>query len=236
MAFTRPEHQIIADLLGRMEGQFLLDSKCWFGGGTAIVLRLGEYRRSLDLDFLCSHAEGYRELRNAAVRVGSRAFFPVEAVSARDPRIDQYGIRMFLTYRKLPIKVEIVREARIDVHGEMDPVLNIPTLLVPDMFAEKLLANADRCMDRSVGYRDAVDLGKLIQAYGGIPDIAVKKATQAYGADIARKVVWVVNRLQNAQEFRHMTETLQMDHALAIEALDALRAECRRVWPNPLDE
>lgn len=81
-----------------------------------------------------------------------------------------------------------------------------------------------------------MDLGKLIQAYGGIPDIAVKKATQAYGADIARKVVWVVNRLQNAQEFRHMTETLQMDHALAIEALDALRAECRRVWPNPLDE
>ncbi|RUM96929.1 hypothetical protein EET67_15435 [Pseudaminobacter arsenicus] len=230
MTFSRPEHQIIADLLGRTDGQFLLDSKCWFGGGTAIVLRLGEYRRSLDLDFLCSHAEGYRELRNAAVRMGSRAFFPREAVSARDPRIDQYGIRMFLIYRELPIKVEIVREARIDVEGEMDPALNIPTLIVPDMFAEKLLANADRCMDRSVGYRDAIDLGKLIQIYGGIPDSAVKKATHAYGADIERKLVWAINRLQNPEELRYAAEMLLMDRRAAAEAIEALRSECRGLW------
>ncbi len=234
MTFLRAEHQIIADLLGRMDHRLLLDSRCWFGGGTAIVLLTGEYRRSLDVDFLCSSPDGYRDLRNAVVRSGPKALFPESAVGLREPRMDQYGVRMFLDYRGLRIKVEIVREARIDVDGRMDPVLKVPTLHRHDLFAEKLLANADRCMDRSVAYRDAIDLGMLLKAYGGIPGIALEKAIGAYGADIERKAVWVVNRLQDRQELMHAAEALQMDHAVATDAIEALRRDCRRLWPQAL--
>ena len=232
MRFVRPEHQIIADMLGRMNSRLLQECRCWFGGGTAIVLLFGEYRRSLDVDFLCSSTEGYRTLRNAVAGGGPGALFAEEVASAREARADQYGVRMFLTYRDLPIKLEIVRESRIVVEGEMNGDLQVPVLDLRDMFAEKLLANADRCMDRSIAYRDAIDLGRLVQACGGIPEDAVAKAVHAYGADIERKITWVVNRLADRDELDRSAETLQMDRAAAADAVAALRRDCRRIWPE----
>ena len=41
----------------------LRDHGCLFGGGTAIVLRHGEYRESVDVGFLVSDLGGYRRLR-----------------------------------------------------------------------------------------------------------------------------------------------------------------------------
>ena len=209
-----------------------MDNKCWFGGGTAIVLRLGEYRRSLDVDFLCSDTDGYRELRNALVGKGPRAIFPDDVKSVRDVRADQYGIRMFLEHRGQPIKFEIVRESRITVEGEADPVLRVPTLLVRDMFAEKLLANADRCMDRSTAYRDAIDLGRLVEANGSIPDDALTKTFAAYGDDIERKAVWVINKLSSRDEVLNASEALQMDHQVAARAIASLREDFQRIWPE----
>jgi hypothetical protein len=74
--FRRPEHRIIGEALALMDRDILTANKCWFGGGTAIVMKFGEYRRSLDVDFLCADADGYRELRTHAVERGMRAFFP----------------------------------------------------------------------------------------------------------------------------------------------------------------
>jgi Nucleotidyl transferase AbiEii toxin, Type IV TA system len=62
--FQRHEHRIIAELLRSMNHALIEACKCFFGGGTAIVLTHGEYRRSLDIDFLCSDREGYRALRS----------------------------------------------------------------------------------------------------------------------------------------------------------------------------
>lgn len=209
-----------------------MDNKCWFGGGTAIVLRFGEYRTSLDVDFLCSDTDGYREIRNHVVSKGPGAILPDDVKSVRGVRADQYGIRMFLEHRGLPIKFEIVRESRITVEGETDPVLKVPTLLVRDMFAEKLLANADRCMDRSTAYRDAFDLGRLVEANGSIPDDALSKARAAYGDDIERKAVWVVNKLCDRDEVRYASEALQMNTEVAAKAIASLREDFQRIWPE----
>lgn len=232
MTYSKPEHEVIADALRRMNHQMLMDNKCWFGGGTAIVLRLGEYRRSLDVDFLCSDTDGYRELRNALVGQGPKALFPDDIKSVREVLADQYGIRMFLEHRGLPIKFEIVRESRIMVEGEADPVLQVPTLFVRDMFAEKLLANSDRCMDRSTAYRDAIDLGKLVEATGSIPDDALAKAIAAYGDDIERKAVWVVNKLCSRDEVLNASQALQMNARIAAKAIASLRQDLQRIWPN----
>jgi hypothetical protein len=41
----------------------LRENNCLFGGGTAIALRYGEYRESVDIDFLVSDIASYRNLR-----------------------------------------------------------------------------------------------------------------------------------------------------------------------------
>lgn len=225
------EHQIIAEILGAMNHAFLLDSKCWFGGGTAIVLKLGEYRRSVDIDFLCSDVDGYRKLRMAAVSEGVNAFFSSKVESVRDVKADQYGIRTLLGYRGLTIKFEIVREARIDLDGSLDEDLAVPTLSPSNMFAEKLLANADRCVDPSVNYRDAFDIGMLIKGFGNIPETALAKVERAYGADIERRAIWVVNRLCDLAELRRASDAVQMKNDDAVQAIAAFRQECRRIWP-----
>ncbi|MBN9221171.1 MAG: nucleotidyl transferase AbiEii/AbiGii toxin family protein [Mesorhizobium sp.] len=230
--FRRPEHRIIAEALALMDRDFLIASQCWFGGGTAIVMKLGEYRRSLDVDFLCADAKGYRELRTLAVERGVRAFFPEPVEAVRDFQIDQYGLRTVVRLKGQPIKFEVVREARIPLQGHVDAYLNVPALIGADMFAEKLLANADRCQDRAVAYRDAFDLGMLVGAFRQIPDAAVDKAQAAYGTDIQRKIAWVVNKLGDVDELHHAAGTLQMDAGIAVNAIAALRGEAARIWPH----
>lgn len=50
--FERPHHQRIAHVLAALDGDVLRQHGCLFGGGTCIALRYGEYRESVDIDFL----------------------------------------------------------------------------------------------------------------------------------------------------------------------------------------
>ena len=47
-------------MLSNLGRTFLEQCHCYFGGGTRIVLELGEYRESKGIDFLCSSRDGYR--------------------------------------------------------------------------------------------------------------------------------------------------------------------------------
>jgi hypothetical protein len=232
MQFKRPEHEKIVGLLRTMDADFLLGCRCWFGGGTAIVLSHGEYRRSLDVDFLCSDQDGYRQIRNEIFDRGLAAVFAGEVRQLRDVRSDGYGVRTLLEHGGLAIKFEIVREARISLSGALDPDLGVPLLAMEDMFAEKLLANADRCFDRAVAWRDAIDLGRLVQVHGLIPPIAVEKAETAYGADIARKAAGILDHLRDKVEIAYAAESLDMDIPVAEAAVSAFREAARRAWPG----
>ena len=233
MAFARPMHNIIAELLASMKQNVLADNKCYFGGGTAIVLSLGEYRQSLDVDFLCADIDGYRELRNGFFEArGIGSLFPGSVKLLRDVHADATSVRLLLEFREQRIKFEIVREARIELAGEPHPTLVVPTLSVRDMFAEKLLANSDRCFDRSVAYRDAIDLGHLVAAYGGLDGSAVAKAEHAYGPDILRKMTGVLNLLLEKKEVRHAAHVLDMDYERTVEVIEGLRQAARKTWPG----
>ena len=48
-----------------------------------------------------------------------------------------------------------------------------------DMYAEKLLANADRGSDRSTSSRDIIDLAMIIMNWRPIPQISWEKVQQA---------------------------------------------------------
>ena len=61
--FEREHHRRIASVLQALDADQLAAHACLFGGGTAMALRHGEYRESVDIDFLVSDREGYRALR-----------------------------------------------------------------------------------------------------------------------------------------------------------------------------
>ena len=213
-----------------MDADGLLRCGCWFGGGTALVLEMGEYRLSKDIDFLCANQDGYRELRSRVVAGGSAALFKPPVVEERAFRSDQYGIRGWIRVSDAVLRVEIVREGRITLEGQLDPKFKVPKLTGSDQVAEKLLANADRCQDRAFAYRDAIDLGMIAVFRGALPIEGIMKAEAAYGTDIRRKLDWVVDRLHLPEERAHAADVLGMQFPLVDQAVDSLTSEAARAW------
>jgi len=183
--FRRESHRSVLAVLGFLQADKLSSCNVLFGGGTRIVLDLDEYRESEDIDFLCSDPSGYSEIRFAAATGGFSALFTPEGMRElqfpREMRIDQYGIRFQILHSSRPVKVEIIREARIDLDPGVRPLWSpVGCLSVPDCYAEKLLANSDRWADRQVLSRDLIDLAALRAGVGPIPAESWKKVEVAY--------------------------------------------------------
>jgi len=199
--FERLHHRRIASVLSALDGRLLREANCLFGSGTAIALRCGEYRESVDIDFLVSDVASYRSLRKLLIgpagfagllRAGSTAF-----IQARECRADQYGIRTSLLVADQPIKFEIVLEARIalEVPAASDEVCGIATLSRLDLATSKLLANADRWSDDGVFSRDVIDLAMMRPTLPLLRQV-VTKAEQTYGQAICRDLEKAIDKLQ----------------------------------------
>ena len=198
--FERPHHRDVALVLQSLDAPALSQRHCYFGGGTAMALRYGEYRESMDIDFVISDLVGYRDLRQMLGNV--RDFLPIaregiEVKLAREIRADQYGIRTQVRSGESTIKFEIVLEARIDLAApdDGDRVCGIQTLAPIDLAAEKLLANADRWADDSVYCRDVIDLA-MMRADRRLLEAACVKAESAYGESVRRSLSQAVDGLE----------------------------------------
>lgn len=209
--FQRPHHQRIHWLLGQLNVDLLSRTQCYFGGDTAIVLKLNEYRESVDVDFLCASHEGYRELRNTVNQnsLGGLLSHPVPL--AREVKADRYGIRTFCLVDGVPIKLEVVREDRIALTGQMEPEFPVPVLSQIDMYAEKLLANTDRWADRSTANRDLIDLGMMVHHWGAIPEQAWLMAEGAYGDSVKKAYLAACRQLTQAEHLKTCLSSMGMD-------------------------
>jgi hypothetical protein len=181
MDFEVGHHQLVFRVLESLNCEFLSECRAYFGGGTLISLDLGEYRTSNDIDFICSLGSDYRKLRNA--------------ISDRNPHIllkdnsdleitrftaDRYGIRMAIVVDRIPIKTEIIAEARFELDLPRQPSWSpVECLSITDCFTSKLLANADRYADSIVHSRDLIDLA-FLRTSQPIPPLAIDKAEAAY--------------------------------------------------------
>ena len=200
--FTRPHHQRIAKVLESLDTDLLKRHNCLFAGGTAIALGYGEYRESVDIDFLVSDLASYRYLRNSVREQGLQALMKstdAGQLQTSDVRSDQYGIRTKVFVEGKPIKFEIVLEGRIGLAkpGKKDSVLGVATLTKLDMAASKLLANSDRGLDRGVHCRDVIDLAMLNLSMSEFSE-ATTKAQVAYGEAILKDLAKVIDRLGEA--------------------------------------
>jgi hypothetical protein len=215
--YKRPHHQQIAALLAKLDGKLFEQCQCYFAGGTAISLQLGEFRRSDDIDFVCASTDGYRRLREAVFDHGLPGLAKSGLPVLREPRSDQYGIRAVLGSADAVIKFEIVREARIELSAGTDAISGVPLLCRDDLYAEKLLANTDRGLDRSTLHRDYFDLSMMCSRWGPVPDSAWNKARQAYGSAIDQSLTKVSEILGDA---KHRDQCLA-----ALDVLPEIREE-----------
>lgn len=234
--FERPHHQRVAKVLESLDAGLLRSNACLFGGGTAMALRYGEYRESVDIDFLVSDVKGYRQLRQLATGpAGINALLRPGAAllsQAREVRADQYGVRTAVRVDGAEVKFEIVLEARIELAAPAagDVLCGISTLGPLDMAAGKLLANCDRWSDDGVFNRDLIDLAMMGPKLPLLRQ-AVAKAQQAYGESVLRDLGKAIDRLQMREGWLgRCTQALAMDmpRALLWQKIRALR----RVLPK----
>ena len=220
--FTRPHHQKIARVLYQLNAVLLRQYHCYFGGGTAVALRYGEFRESIDMDFLVSEQSSYRHLRQILnTNKGLEPIFqtagePIRVL--RDVRIDQYGIRSVLGIDDQQIKFEIVYEARmpLDIPTADDLICGVSTLTAPDMVAEKILANSDRWHDESVFSRDLIDLA-MIDLPAKKKRQALEKAEQAYGPSVRSDLYNAIDRMETRPEWlEHCRKMLGIDLPRAV--------------------
>ena len=223
--FRRPWHRLVWQVLESLNGDLLARARCWFGGGTRVAMELGEFRESVDVDFLCEDREGYRILRSTVTQNSLGDLVSRSLELMRDVRADMYGIRTFLRVDGQPVKFEVIFEGRIPLTGEARSPFPVEVLARPSCFAEKLLANADRGRDPSANARDLIDLA-FMAANWPEEDLHTGMATaqSAYGDAVRRELDAALSRLTDA-DYRQqcLTALSASDTGVLGEGLRALR-------------
>jgi len=200
--FKRDFHRKIHTVLSHIDAQFLASCRAYFGGGTLVSLRHGEYRLSQDIDFMCPIGLGYRQLRQAIIARGYSAIFSsFDRISLpREIQANQYGIRFPVIIDGSQIKLEIVVEGYIQFGSPEYPSWSpVACLNNTDSFAEKLLANADRWADRRKDSRDIIDLS-MQRLANPIPSEAIAKAENAY--PVIQPLTKAIQNFQQKPEYR----------------------------------
>ena len=209
--FHRPWHRLVWQVLESLNRDLLSSAKCYFGGGTRIALALGEFRESVDVDFLCSDRDGYRTLRSTvtSASLGEICFGGYNLI--REVRADMYGIRTFFRVGERPVKFEIISEGRISLAGEAVAPFPVEVLDRTSCIAEKLLAHADRGRDESTHARDLIDLAFMAGSWPAEHvRAALTIAESAYGCVVMRELGEGLSRFDDAARRRRCIETLSI--------------------------
>ncbi|ANV90344.1 nucleotidyl transferase AbiEii/AbiGii toxin family protein [Picosynechococcus sp. PCC 8807] len=230
MKFKIPHHNYILEILKSLDPKLLLDCQAYFGGGTLLALDMKEYRWSKDIDLICSvTSQGYKKLRTHLYQTGDQGLFlnKNSSLTIRRATTDQYGVRLLVEINQVPIKLEIIAEVRFELdEPRFPPWSPVPCLSLNDCLTSKLLANADRYMDRSVESRDLIDLA-VLRLHTGLSREAIAKAENAY--EVLRPLGDAIKSFQTNPDYRQQCfESLQIKRDFwpdVIDGLDLLSAD-----------
>jgi len=214
-------------ILKALRSDFFIEISAYFGGGTLLTLSYGEYRWSEDIDFICPVGDGYKMLRSEIFDKNYKAIFKdFSNISLpREIKTDQYGVRFVVKVEDIPIKFEIVAEARIFLQAaEFNSWSDVPCLSFTDSCAEKLLSNADRWIDSSVKSRDIIDLS-MLRLQSEIPECSIKKAESAY--PVIKPLEKSIKFFQTKPDYRNACFSLLQvkNRTKIIDGLDLLASD-----------
>lgn len=223
MTFRLEHHNKILTILECLDPEVLKKGSAYFGGGTLLALDFGEYRWSKDIDFISPIvSSGYRHLRTVIFEGGYKALFrDLSRIQVGSGTTNQYGIRMLVLVDGMPIKTEIIAEARFELDPPRFPDWSpVACLSLNDCFTSKLLSNCDRYMDDSVESRDLIDLA-ILRLQSPIPQKAIEKAEKAY--EVMRPLREAVKRFQKRTDYRERCFShLQIDEAQIPRIIDGV--------------
>jgi hypothetical protein len=227
--FDHDHHQKILHILQSLNASIFEEAGAYFGGGTLITLLYDEYRWSKDIDFICPVGPGYRRLREI---VAAGMFKPAILFNTtdqlklpRDLSADQYGVRFPVILDDVPIKFEIVAEARIALNApEYFDKIPVPCLGFEDQCTEKLLANADRWLDTSIESRDLIDLA-VLRLQKPILQTAISKAEAAY--PVMPDLEKAMKKFQGSAEYRNKCfKALEIENpSFILDGIDLLACD-----------
>jgi hypothetical protein len=201
LLFERPHHRRVARVLQALDGPWLRERGCLFGGGTAIALRFGEYRESVDIDFLVSDLAAYRQLRQQMTGIDGLA-----TVTRADAVPLTQGPANCVPTSTASARACRSTTSRSSSRSCSSPAWRCsnparpmncaaPTLTLLDMAASKLLANSDRWPDDGVFSRDLIDLAMMKPSLALLRD-AVAEAEGAYGDAVRRDLQRAIERMR----------------------------------------
>lgn len=181
LSLSQPHHQRIARVLQWLNASLLSEIGAVFGGGTALVFLLGEYRRSDDIDLIINHLSPGQDriaLLNArhgpAFLTSGPAPNGIEIGPFRAHR-DKYAGSFLVD--GIPVRFEIIYESRVVLPaGERHPGIPICHAPLLTLAETKWHALLDRGFDNGVHRRDLYDLAMLAR-HGVDVTKALQRAT-----------------------------------------------------------
>jgi len=223
----------VAEVLSILDAPLLAAHNRWFGGGTAIVLANGEFRESVDIDFLVSNTHSYRALRQMVRDHGFDALATREVDLGRPPSVDGYGIRTLVLVAGVAIKFAIIHEGRIELGTPAtgDEICGVLVLTRTDQVATKLLANDDRWADTSTFSRDLIDLAMMKPDTAAL-NAGARKAIDAYGKTVGESLDNAVTYLRDRpQRLDECIRALKIDAPRAVvwQSIRDLSAKCAKI-------
>jgi len=181
--YSIKHHQIIESALKNFNADFFCANNIVFGGGTRIALELGEFRESIDIDFLCPNRASYRAVREQVDNISLGELVKQDFTYLREIRADRDAVRTVISYEGTSIKLEFVSFDNYDLTSCIDSTkFPIPFLNQSSCFYTKLLANADRKLVEP--HKDLFDILAMYKEWGSIPQEAISLAEKHYGKKV----------------------------------------------------
>lgn len=227
-SFNRDHHNRIAKALAALNPDIFDQCSCLFGGGTAIALTHGEYRESVDIDFLVSDLGGFRQIRELLTTPeGLRpVLVPGAALElARPIRSSSYKLEALLRVDGVPIKFEVVLEGHIKLDAPVARTCGLSTLTDVDMLATKLMANSDRLFADETNNRDLIDMAMMRPSKDLMAQASAKVRETIYKNSFEPNLLKAIERVQTRAGW--LDECLQTMHidmpkAAMLEAIKRL--------------
>ena len=204
-------HQVIESALRNFNADFFCVNNIMFGGGTRIALELGEFRESIDIDFLCANRASYRSVREQVTNLSLGKLVKYDFTYVREIRADRDAVRTIIKYGGITIKLEFISFDNYELTSCVDfEKFPIPFLDRSSCYYTKLLANADRKFIEP--YKDLFDILAMYKEWGSIPENAIVLAEKHYGKKVI--IPSLIEALQaiieNPTTYERVASTLMM--------------------------
>ena len=166
---------------------FLRKNHVLVGGDTRIVMELGQYRESGNIDFLCLDTQSFRAVRAqvSTTSLGEITTNPFEL--AREVICDQYGIRTVISINGISLTVAIKNLTGFRLKKAIKAPFPAECIDRSSCYITKILSLTDGGM--APAKTDFIDLLMMFHQWGAPPQEVWAEVDRHYGTTSKQKLL-----------------------------------------------